>query len=295
MRILALNRYRRGGAPAWSGRCAVVEVPPCGISDEWRRYRPRSRPNRSPPRSTRCPDGWGGGDGATAQGQRLVDLALNAIEIIDRNLYERTCDVRWWATDPAVVDAAAAPTAAAAGFASERLAVVLRAYTVYLDFWLVGLDGRVIASASRRGAIGGGLDVSGAPWFRAAAVFGPGTTSTPRTSAPNRRWAARRLRPTPPRSGAAGRPTASRSGVLAVHFDWEPQSLAVCQGVRLSADERARGRVLLVDAGHRVIAASDRARRLESGADSVRAGRAGLGGHRGAGRPVDRLSRHAGL
>jgi methyl-accepting chemotaxis protein len=40
------------------------------------------------------------------RGQRLVDLALNAIEIIDRNLYERTCDVRWWATDAAVVRAA---------------------------------------------------------------------------------------------------------------------------------------------------------------------------------------------
>ncbi len=39
-----------------------------------------------------------------AQGARLVDLALNAIEIVDRNLYERTCDVRWWATDFAVRD-----------------------------------------------------------------------------------------------------------------------------------------------------------------------------------------------
>ncbi|HSP24833.1 MAG TPA: methyl-accepting chemotaxis protein, partial [Saliniramus sp.] len=39
-----------------------------------------------------------------AQGERLVDLSLNAIELIDRNLYERTCDVRWWATDSAVVD-----------------------------------------------------------------------------------------------------------------------------------------------------------------------------------------------
>ena len=29
-----------------------------------------------------------------AQGERLVDLALNAVELIDRNLYERTCDVR---------------------------------------------------------------------------------------------------------------------------------------------------------------------------------------------------------
>ena len=29
----------------------------------------------------------------------MDNLALNAIELIDRNLYERTCDVRWWATD----------------------------------------------------------------------------------------------------------------------------------------------------------------------------------------------------
>ncbi len=35
-----------------------------------------------------------------ANGERLVDLALNAIEIIDRNLYERSCDVRWWAPTP---------------------------------------------------------------------------------------------------------------------------------------------------------------------------------------------------
>ena len=34
-----------------------------------------------------------------SRGERMVDLSLNAIELIDRNLYERTCDVRWWATD----------------------------------------------------------------------------------------------------------------------------------------------------------------------------------------------------
>lgn len=32
---------------------------------------------------------------AEVRGSRLVDLALNAIEIMDRNRYERTCDVRW--------------------------------------------------------------------------------------------------------------------------------------------------------------------------------------------------------
>ena len=36
---------------------------------------------------------------------RLTDLALANIDLIDRNLYERSCDVRWWATDAAVVAA----------------------------------------------------------------------------------------------------------------------------------------------------------------------------------------------
>lgn len=36
------------------------------------------------------------------RGERLSELALNAVELIDRNLYERSCDVRWWATDPAL-------------------------------------------------------------------------------------------------------------------------------------------------------------------------------------------------
>jgi len=53
-----------------------------------------------------------------SRGERMVDLSLNAIELIDRNLYERTCDVRWWATDSAVVDCAAAPEAAAVAHAS---------------------------------------------------------------------------------------------------------------------------------------------------------------------------------
>src|SRR4051794_6302509 len=35
------------------------------------------------------------------RGRRLSDLALNCVELIDRNLYERSCDVRWWATDSA--------------------------------------------------------------------------------------------------------------------------------------------------------------------------------------------------
>src|ERR1700684_3263795 len=71
-----------------------------------------------------------------SRGERMIDLALNAIELMDRNLYERTCDVRWWATDSAVVDCAVDPGTANISHVAERLAVILRAYTVYLDLWL---------------------------------------------------------------------------------------------------------------------------------------------------------------
>src|SRR5215469_4033474 len=100
-----------------------------------------------------------------SRGERMVDLSLNAVELIDRNLYERTCDVRWWATDSAVVDCAASPAPAAVTYASERLAVILGAYTVYLDLWLCDLDGKVIANgrADRFNVIG--KDVASTKWF----------------------------------------------------------------------------------------------------------------------------------
>src|SRR5260370_10452839 len=103
-----------------------------------------------------------------SRGERMVDLALNAIELIDRSLYERTCDVRWWATDSAVVDCAAAPEAAAVAHVSERLAVILGAYTVYLDLWLCDLNGNVIANgrADRFDVVG--QNVASTKWFREA-------------------------------------------------------------------------------------------------------------------------------
>src|SRR5437588_3104588 len=60
----------------------------------------------------------------------------------------------------------------------------------------------------------------------------------------------------PPRSTLFPYTTLFRSGVLAIHFDWEAQARAIVQGVRVSESDKAR--VLLVDSNGRVIAASDR-------------------------------------
>ncbi len=180
-----------------------------------------------------------------SRGERMVDLSLNAIELMDRNLYERTCDVRWWATDSAVVDCAAAPEAAAVAHASERMAVILGAYTVYLDLWLCDLDGKVIANgrADRFGAVG--QNVAHTKWFRAARALRSGDD-----------YAVGDVESQPLLGNAqvvtycasvreGGKANAKPIGVLAIHFDWEPQARAIVQGVRVGAADKAR--VLLVD------------------------------------------------
>ncbi len=190
------------------------------------------------------------------RGQRLVDLALNAIEIVDRNLYERTCDVRWWATDIAVVEAAAEPTPERLAHAARRLGVILSAYTVYLDLWLCDAGGRVLAGGRPDRFPAQGLDVSGEAWFRAALACGSGDDFAVADVAPVARLggapAATYAAAVREGGGVRGRPI----GVLGIHFDWQPQAEAVVRGVRLSPAERAHSRVMLLGRDGCVLACS---------------------------------------
>ena len=193
------------------------------------------------------------------RGQRLADLALNAIELVDRNLYERTCDVRWWATDAAVVDAVTEcdPAGPAARTATQRLGVILRNYTVYLDLWITDASGRVLANAAPTrwpGVVGS--DVSGQRWFRDALATADGDA-----------YAVEDVTT----SGALGSTVATYAtavrrdgdtngeviGALGVFFAWAPQTAAILDGLRLTDDERARTRALLLDAEGLVLASSD--------------------------------------
>jgi len=47
-------------------------------------------------------------------------------------------------------------------------------------------------------------------------------------------------------------------GVLGIFFDWESQAQAIVDGVRLTKEEKAISRCLIVDRNHRIIAASDK-------------------------------------
>lgn len=193
------------------------------------------------------------------RGMRCQDLALNIIEIIDRNLYERSCDVRWWATDSAVVEAVEDPSPDRCRYASSRLATILRSYTVYLDLWIADARGRVVATGQPDKYRVTGTDVSGTDWFRQAMRTASGDDFAVTDVAANAGLggAAVATYATAIRQGGAanGRPV----GVLGIFFDWAPQARTVVTGVGLSDDEKKEARVLIVDAAGRVLAASDEA------------------------------------
>jgi len=190
--------------------------------------------------------------------QRMVDLAANMIEIIDRNLYERSCDVRWWATDAAVTDCAARQDAQALAHASSRLGIILDNYTVYLDIWIIGLDGRVIANGrSGRYGVAGNHSVARAEWFTKALGTQSGAdyavTDIEISEALGKAQVATYA--TAIREG--GQERGAPTGVLAVFFDWEPQARAVLDSVRMSEEDKASVRCMLIDANYRVLASSD--------------------------------------
>lgn len=195
---------------------------------------------------------------AQLRGRRLADLALNMVDIIDRNLYERSCDVRWWATDSAVVDCAAAPDEARRAHASRRLAVILGAYTVYLDLWIVDVNGTVLASGrgdQYRGVVGS--SVAGEPWFRDALATRSGDDFAVADIAVAERLDRRMVATYATAIRAGGEANGAVLGVLGIFFDWQTQSRSVVDGVRLTDEEKGRTRCLLIDRNHRVIASSD--------------------------------------
>jgi hypothetical protein len=191
------------------------------------------------------------------EGQRCADLALNMIDIIDRNLYERSCDVRWWATDSAIVDCLMNATQQARDFASHRLSVILDSYTVYLDLWVVDASGAILANGRPVTYVVTGQNIADAKWFKDAMKTKSGAefvAADIEPLAPLKNAHVATYATAIRENGAAkGRPL----GVLVAFFNWAPQSSGVVKGVRLTEDEWKRTRCLILDSTFRVIASSD--------------------------------------
>ena len=101
------------------------------------------------------------------QGNRLTNLALINIRLVDRSLFERSADIRWWATDDVLVDYLIGQNNVGFQQASNRLGVILKSYTVYYDLILCDLDGLCVASSEEKFHLTG-KNFSDKPWFKSA-------------------------------------------------------------------------------------------------------------------------------
>ena len=194
--------------------------------------------------------------GRDVRGKRLSDLALNNIDLIDRNLYERTCDVRWWATDRAVVDALAAPSPEANDYASKRLGVILNAYSVYFDIVLADKNGRVVANGRPNQYRSQGADVHGSPWFiaaqRAASGDDFGFAGPHRSSLVGDETVLVYSCPVCEDGDAHGR----QLGVLGILFRWDALADTIVRNTPVDESEKALTRACIVATDGTILADS---------------------------------------
>jgi hypothetical protein len=192
------------------------------------------------------------------EGVRLVDLAQTLVQLIVRNLYERTADVRWWATDTALWTAIQSGEPAAIAHAAERLATINRFYSVYLDLVLTDAAGRVIASANpsfQRGIAGQSLAAES--WVRAALATPSGESFAVDRVAPSRIHGNREALVYATAIREQGAVNGRVIGTLGVYFDWQEQGHAIVgKEAALSDDDKRRTRVMLLDGNRQIIAAS---------------------------------------
>ena len=201
--------------------------------------------------------------GSKVRGMRLSDLALTNIDLIDRNLFERTCDVRWWATDASVVDALANPVNSRRDHASGRLGTILNSYTVYFDLVLCDRDGRIIANGRPDQYRSAGKSMGREAWFQDALVTQSGDEyvfeSAHRSSLVDDQPVL--IYSAAVREG--GRVDGKPLGVLGILFDWEGLAQTIVKQTPIAEDEKPNSRCLIADAEGNVLADSS-GRQLES-------------------------------
>jgi hypothetical protein len=190
---------------------------------------------------------------------RLSEMSQTLVQLIVRNLYERTADVRWWATDNALFRCLESSEASDIEYAVERLSLINRFYTVYLNLVLTGADGRVVACSKPSDfprAMGASL--SNVRWVQRALATTSGdqyiVDDIYRDPLHNNKMVAVYAAAVRQEGKIHGKTL----GALGVFFDWEEQSRIIVQDEpSLTPEERQRTRIMLLDQSLRIIASSD--------------------------------------
>ena len=190
---------------------------------------------------------------------RLSEMSQTLVQLIVRNLYERTADVRWWATDDALYKCLESMEQADIEYAGGRLALINRFYSVYLNLVLVDAMGTVInCSEPARFHKLSGASLSNQTWVQRALNTHSGdeyiVDEIYRDKYHDDKMVA--VYATAVRRG--GKIDGKVVGALGVFFDWEDQARVIVRNEpNISDEDWARTRVMLLDHHLRIIASSD--------------------------------------
>lgn len=190
------------------------------------------------------------------RGEKLCNLALVNIDLIDRNLFERSADVRWWATNSSIIKSLTDTNEESTNRASNRLERILKAYTVYYDLVIANTQGKLISNGNMQ-FHSVGSDVSKSDWFVSAMKTTNGDQfgfqTVHRSTLVNNNLAvvyscAVREK---------GDPHGKILGVLGVIVKWESLAQTIIQNTPLDSEEKKKTRVCIADTEGTVLADSE--------------------------------------
>ncbi len=188
------------------------------------------------------------------KGERLSDLALMNIDVIDRNLYERSCDCRWWATDASVVELLLTRSAEAQQFCSRRLRQILDSYTVYFDIVVADASGTIVANGNTQEYASVGSSQADARWFTEALRSRDGTVFGFETVHNSRLVNSERALAYSCTVRMGGDVHGRTLGVLCVLFRWDALAQTIVCKTPLAEHERKHTRVCIIDSQGTILA-----------------------------------------
>lgn len=183
-------------------------------------------------------------------GNRLANLALSNIRIVDRNLFERAADVRWWATDEILVQNLSKNDSFSE--ASKRLEIMLESYPVYYDLLLCDKSGTCVASAAPQFSLIG-HNFSQKPWFKNAIASKNGTEyafETVHYSQTIRDYTVTFSC----KIHDSADPEKPVIGVIAAVFKWKEFAQRIVNETGLTEEEKEKTRVLICDDNGHILA-----------------------------------------
>ncbi|BDQ30628.1 methyl-accepting chemotaxis protein [Nitrosopumilus zosterae] len=187
------------------------------------------------------------------RGSRLATLALTNIRLIDRNLFERAADVRWWATDDILVKSLVDNNIDAYQEAENRLRVILQSYTVYYDLILCDVEGNCKASGESKFGFTG-RNFSDKPWFKGAMNTNSGKEHAFETVHHSPSVNDDYTVTYSCKIHEGGNPDNKVIGILGAVFKWTEFAQRIVNETSLSSEEKSKTRVLLCDDAGNVLA-----------------------------------------